>query len=235
MRGSARLSVAAAGLLAAGCVSVLPEAGPAPEIYRLEGEMRDARVAALADGAPVRGDLTVLIPEPLAPRALATDRIAVIMTGEQISYAAGARWNERAPRVVQECILTAFEEDPRVRAAVRPEDGVQSRYEVRLDLRAFEAVYRDGAGAAPTAEVSLRAKLVDRQTRELLASSRIDAEQRAEDNRMGAIITAFAGAMDDAGRRVVAWTVEETSSPGRAAGGVGPSAQPSVNAASSSR
>ncbi len=224
------LSALAAGLLAAACVSVLPEAGPPPQIYRLAGGGEAAPQAALlAASADAQDELTILVPEPLAPRALATDRIAVIVNGEHISYAAGARWNERAPRVVQERIVSAFEEDPRVRAAVRPEDGVMSRYEIRLDLRAFEAQYRDGPDAAPTAVVSLRAKLVDRESRRLLDTMRIEAERRAGANRMGAIIVAFDGAMDDAGRRVASWTVDATSSPSE------PPDQPSVRAASSSR
>src|SRR5262249_33532402 len=154
---------------------------------------------------------------------LATDRIAVAMADGSMSYAAAARWNEPATRVVQERVLTAFENDPRVRAAVRPEDAAASRYEVRFDLRDFEADYRRGPSAAPTAVVSLRAKLLDRQSRELIASSPIDVQQLAAANRMGDIVAAFNAAVDEASRQVVAWTL--ASAPTSAA-------QPSVSAAS---
>jgi cholesterol transport system auxiliary component len=218
----------AAGLALAGCVSVLPDAGPAPQIYRLGGAPATlARASTLAE-TRARDGLTVMVTEPLAPRALSTDRVAVMVDGDHLSYAAGARWNERAPRVVQERILSAFEADARVDAAVRPEDGVTSRYELRLDLLRFDAVYDRGASAAPSVHVEMRAKLIDRATRELLDSTRLVTEQRASENRMGAIIGAFDGAMNEVGSRLVTWTIEAEL---RATGG----GQASASAASSSR
>jgi cholesterol transport system auxiliary component len=152
--------------------------------------------------------MTILVAEPLAPRALSTDRIAVVMEGDRLSYAAGARWNERAPRVVQDQLITAFEDDGRVRAAVRPDDGVASRYEVRLDLMRFEAVYTDGAEGAPTVEVAVRAKLIARDDRELLASTRFAASRRAAANTLGAIVDAFDAALDETSGEIVSWTIE---------------------------
>ena len=111
MRGRTASAVIT-GLLLSGCVPVLPEMGPAAQIYRLDGEGGAATLAAESAAVqPAAEDLTFLVPEPIAPRALATDRIAVNMTGEHISYAAGARWSERAPRVVQDRVLSAFEDD----------------------------------------------------------------------------------------------------------------------------
>jgi cholesterol transport system auxiliary component len=226
-----RAWAAAAGLLAAGCVSVLPDVGPAPQIYRLDGSSAGGVRAASLE-AVEQSDVTVMVAEPMAPRALSTDRIAVVMGGGTLSYAAGSRWNERAPRVIQERILRAFEDDGRIAAAVRPEDAVQSRYEVRLDLLRFEAVYRDGDAAAPTVVAELRGKLIDRQSRDLVASMRFEAERRASDNRMGAIVVAFEMAMDDVGRTVVDWTLAaDAASPS----GEGGRPQRSDRAASSSR
>jgi cholesterol transport system auxiliary component len=227
-RSRTMLWAAAAGLVLAGCVSVLPDAGPAPEIYRLSSASAPVTRASAAPDSAGREGVTVMVSEPVAPRALSTDRVAVVMNGDHLSYAAGARWNERAPRVVQERILSAFEADPRVAAAVRPEDAVTSRYELRLDLLRFDAVYDNGPTAAPNVFVEMRAKLIDRATRQLLDTTRLTTTQRAEQNRMGAIIDAFDGAMDEVGARLVAWTLE---SEGRAAAG----SQASASAASSSR
>jgi cholesterol transport system auxiliary component len=223
-----RVWAAAAGLGLAGCVSVLPDMGPGSQIYRLEGAGAPAvRASAFAE-TTVRQGVTVMVPEPVAPRALSSDRVAVVMNGGHISYAAGARWNERAPRVVQERILSAFEADPRTAAAVRPEDGVTSRYELRLDLLRFDAVYDRGETSAPIVFVELRAKLIDRTSRELVNSTRVTTQQRASENRMGAIIAAFDGAMNDVGARLVDWTLEAEAGPAA-------DAQASESAASSSR
>lgn len=215
------LGAVAASVLVAGCVNVLPQAGPAPQIYRLEGAPQAAMSAAVASAA--HAELTIVVPEPLASRALSSDRVAVMMGGDHLSYAAGARWSERAPLVVQDHVLRAFEDDGRIGAAVRPEDGVQTDFELRLDMIRFEAVYRDGEAAAPTAMVELRAKLVDRRSRDLLASRRFDAEATAGENRLGAIIAAFDGAMNQISPALVDWTLTSAA------------AQPSASAASSSR
>jgi cholesterol transport system auxiliary component len=221
------LGAVAASVLVAGCVNVLPEAGPAPQIYRLEGAPPVVQ-AMTASVVPIDADyaaLTVVVPEPLASRALSSDRVAVMTSGDHLSYAAGARWSERAPLVVQNRVLLAFEDDGRIGAAVRPEDGVQTDYELRLDMIRFEAVYRNGDSAAPTAIVDLRAKLIDRRSRDLVASRRFDAEETAGENRLGSIIAAFDGAMNQIAPQLVDWTL---TSPRTAA-------QPSASAASSSR
>lgn len=213
MSTAKRLIVVAAGLLAAGCVSVLPEVGPAPQVYRLDNNGASAASPmrmAVADAVaiPAESDLTLTVMDLIAPRALNTDRLAVITADGHLSYASDARWNERAPRVIQERMITAFEDDGRVRAATRSEDGVLTRYELRLEVRRFEAVYDNGDEAAPVAVVSLRGKLVDRRTRDLTGSVRIEAEARASANRIGDIVAAFSDALGDASGQVVDWAVE---------------------------
>jgi len=201
-----------------GCISVLPDAGPPPDVYRLG--MFSPRIVALAPSRIETGVETgfepgeagngwvVMVPPPMAARALNTDRIAVSMSEGRVSYAAAVRWDEPAPRVVQEAVIARYESDGRVRAAVRPEDGVKGTYELRLDLRRFEAVYADGEGAAPTVEVRLRARLILRENRHLVATSSFSASTRASENRMSAIVDAFQSALDEVTGDVVAWSLE---------------------------
>ena len=223
---------------AAGCVSVLPEAGPAPEIYRLNDGTAELARSSVGDAAAPSADWALSVPEPIAPSALATDRIAVVTGGAGISYAAGARWSESAPRMLQERVLTAFEDDAGVRAAVRPEDGVATRFELRLELLRFEAVYPAGGAGAPTAQVSVRAKLVDRDDRVLAASRRLEANRRADANALGDIIAAFDAASSEVSRELARWTAvsgEDYLADSADGGTDGGAAQPSASAASSSR
>jgi cholesterol transport system auxiliary component len=236
MKLAKRLFAVTAVLLAAGCVSVLPEAGPPPQVYRLDNKgavsAAPARTAAFDAGATAaRSNVTVTVVDLIAPRALATDRVAVMTADGHLSYAADARWNERAPNVVQERMLTACEDDPRIGAATRPEDGVMTRYELRLELLRFEAVYADGDQAAPTAVVALRGKLIDRRTRDLVASMRIEKSARASENRIGSIVDAFSVALNDASAEVTDWIVEADA----ARGDETSDAQSAASAASSSR
>jgi cholesterol transport system auxiliary component len=207
-----RLLTITAAFMATGCVSVLPEAGPAPQVYRLDGGAPPATAmrAAAFDAetvAPSPG-LTVTVMNLMAPRALTTDRLAVMTSDGRLSYASDARWNARAPDLVQERLLTAFEDDRRIEAATRAEDGVPTRYELRIEMLRFEADYKNGDQAPPVATVGFRGKLIDRRTRDLVASTRFEAEAPASENRVGAIVTAFDAAMADASRAILDWAVE---------------------------
>lgn len=234
MRLASPIAVAAA-LMAAGCVNVLPEVGPAPQVYRLDnggapnGAGERMQAAAFSATAAASSDMTLTVVPLLAPRALATDRLAVMTEDGHLSYAAGARWNQRAPELIQERFVTALEDDGRIGAVVRPEDGVRTRYELRLELLRFEAVYDRGDDAAPVAIVGFRGRLIERNARKLVASSRFEAETRASENRMAAVVDAFDAALDQATAEVVDWIIaaeaESAAEP----------AQPSASAASSSR
>lgn len=213
VRGAALIVAGTASVALAGCVSVLPDAGPAPDVYRLgmASQSADVRVAQASNGAEHRATpmgWVVMVPTPLAPRALNTDRIAVSMSRGRVSYAAAARWDEPAPRLVQEAVIVRLEADPRIRAAVRPEDGVQGAYELRLDLRRFEAVYAHGDAAAPTVEVRMRARLIHRDNRELAATTQFSASARASENRVSAITAAFDRALGEVTGQLVTWTVD---------------------------
>jgi cholesterol transport system auxiliary component len=224
--------IAAAGLmLATGCVSVLPEAGPAPHVYRLAGGR--ATLGAASAGLPAgAGGLALTIADVLAPRALSGDRIAVITEDGRISYAAGARWNEQTPEIVQERMLAAFEDDPRASVVTRPEDGVATPYEVRIELMSFEADYANGDDAAPQARVEARAKLIDRRTRALVASRRFEIVRPTTENRIGPIVAALDDAMSTLSGEIVNWAVAAAAEPERSEP---PGPQPSDSAASSSR
>lgn len=208
MRRSRRFffALACAGL-AAGCISVLPEAGPAPDVYRLAAGGGTATIAAVgADARDVAEGPIITVPTPLAARALNTDRLAVVTDGNMISYAAGARWDETAPHVIQEAVITRLEADPRFGAGVRPEDSVVGDYELRLDVRRFEAVYEDGADAAPTIHVVARMRLVRREARALLGADEIAVAVPASQNRVSAIVAAFETALDRVTAQAADWT-----------------------------
>ena len=193
------IAVLTAALLAGACVNVLPESGPPPSIYRL----------TVPDHAPTaeRATWSIEIPRPMAPQALSTDRIALTDGPGDIAYAAGSRWEAVTPRVFQDLMLEAFDASGRVRAAVRPEDGVRTEYELRIDIRRFEADYRNGYKSAPTATVRLDAKLIDTRTRQLVAARGFRASEASNSVRMGDIVVAFNNAAARTAAEVIDWTV----------------------------
>ncbi len=198
----ARLLTSAAAACAcilslSGCISLLPEAEPST-IYRLE--LPPTAREAAAPGAPV-----ISVDRPLAPRALTTDRIALSYEGGRIAYIANTSWASPAPDLVQALVLDALDAHPGLTGA-RPDDGVEARYQLRLDLRAFEA--RDIGEGAPEATVSLRARLVDGDTRRLVAARNFQAQSRASAERASAIVTAFEQASAEAAQDLAGWIAE---------------------------
>jgi len=199
LRSLKPLLVALAALSVSACVSILPETEPSA-IYRLSSP------------TPVewsgRERMFVEINTPLAPRGLAGDEIALLMDGRHLAYMASAKWIAPAPRIVQNLVIDTFNATSASLAPARPEDGVRADYELRLDLREFEAAYDQGAGRAPMIHVSLTARMIATDGRRLIGTQVFSSQMRASANREGAIIDAFDGASRIAIRDLADWTIE---------------------------
>lgn len=198
-REGAALGAGLALLLAPGCVSLLPEQEPST-IYRLGASVPDRSAGEQAAGE------VILIERPAAPRALAGNRIATERGDGQIAYIAGANWISPTPDLVQELVLDTFDSHLADYTAARPVDGVAARYTLRLELRHFEAAYDEGNNRAPLARVSMRARLVDDETHQLLGVTTVTGEARASANRQGAIVQAFSEASREAARELADWS-----------------------------
>ena len=189
--------IALAALSVSACVSLLPESTPSA-VYRLSSP--EAR-AWTGEGRTV-----IAIVPPQAPRGLAGDEIAIQMADGHIAYMAASRWIAPAPRILQTLVVDTFNASDSRLAPVLPEDGVRADYELRLDLREFEAVYDQGDGRAPLIRVRLAARLVARDGRRLAGSSVFVGEARASANRVGSIVAAFDQAATQVSRELSDWT-----------------------------
>jgi cholesterol transport system auxiliary component len=187
-------------LLTSGCISLLPETEPA-QLYRLASV--DGASSVMAENAE-----PLIVDRIAAPRGLAGDRVALVRDG-QIAYMAGAAWLSPAPALLHGALLDTFHAEAPYLAPARSEDGVNARYRLQLELRRFEAEYDQGDRAAPLVQVSLMARLIDRDNRRLLAARRIAASQRATANRQSDIIAAFSTASQAAARDLASWTADQ--------------------------
>lgn len=197
------LATALAGLAAlslSACISLLPEQ-ERTTLYRLSNHL-PAEASAPHDAPVVR------VGRPFAPRALSGDRVA-LDTGEgRIAYMAGASWVSPVPLLVQELVMDMFDRRADAVTAARPDEGVASRFDLRLELRRFEAVYDEGDSNAPRVDVVVRTRLIDTATREVAGARSFAVSQRASSNRQGAIVEAFSRAASEAARELVDWTEE---------------------------
>lgn len=187
------VAAAAAGLSACALLS-----SPDPvQLYRFGSS---DPVRAVAPGTTVQLQLrNVQFTE-----AAADDRILGI-TGAEAAYIAGARWIERAETLYQEAVENAFAaQATRVRLAGRRELSPSPRI-LDLDVRTFEARYV-APGATPTIRVAVRARLISRQDRGVVAEEVFTIDQPAAANRVSAIVAAFDAAVDQANADIVRWT-----------------------------
>lgn len=195
------VAVSIAGLLALpGCISVLPEAEPTT-IYRLQSGLADAAPAELRENAAV-----VIVERPIAPRALAGDRLALRMADGRLAYMDGANWISPAPVMLHDLLFDALQAGEPSLVPARADDGAAGDYRLRVEMRRFEAAYAGGDNAAPQAEVVLTARLIDTDARRILAAHTVRESRMAATNRQGDIVAAFSEASTGAARALAAWS-----------------------------
>jgi cholesterol transport system auxiliary component len=143
---------------------------------------------------------------PVATSGLATPNIALMRNPIQLQYYADARWAERAPQMVQTLIVESFENSEKIVAVGRQAIGLRSDFNLKSDLREFQAEYREGS-TAPTAHVRINVKLIKQPRRQIIASQAFEASVEATSGRMGDIVRAFDEALGKVLRGIVEWTL----------------------------
>ncbi|MEM9706421.1 MAG: ABC-type transport auxiliary lipoprotein family protein [Pseudomonadota bacterium] len=156
------LSKAVIGLFTAsalvGCISVLPEADPAPARFLLSP-------APVSESGPSI-DASLTIADPSATRALATTSIALMRSPGVVEYYRGGEWSDRAPALMRTALLRSFENSGRILSVGDSVSMPAGAYTLRTDIRSFHIAFGD---AGPRAEVSVYARLTNRRGRVLAA------------------------------------------------------------------
>ncbi len=196
------LLVLAASMMLVSCISVLPKPGPDPDTFRLSEIVLPSQLAS----TPV-----VLVELPSSPKVLRNNRIAIVQGSQGIAYTAGARWAAPVPQLVSELLTDELLATGALNV-VSPQEGVHPRFALITEIRHFEIVYDQGMDAAPLGRVEIRAKLIDRHGRVLMALGHFDANSRADDNRLGAIAAAIDRAAHQVGQELGAWAAKELAS-----------------------
>ena len=181
----------------AGC-SVLPEA-EALRVFLLPSTTSPQAAAA---GPQLEKALRITTPQ--ASRVLASERIAVVPQGNQISAYQGARWSDTAPVLLRDRLIEAFQQDGRLAEVSSEDANLPADLVLYSDLRAFQSEYRDGQ---PHAVIRLDARLVDRETRRTLASQRFEVSQASAGTDVERVVEAFGQAGDALSQEVLNWTL----------------------------
>lgn len=135
--------------LAAGCSS-----GPAPATYDLS-----------APAARIRGGVgaQVVVNEPAALQALASQQILVKDASGSVSFIGGGQWADNLPRLVQTRLINTFENASQLRGVARPSSGAAADVQLTSELRRFEIATPENEAVV---EISVR--IVDDRTGRIL-------------------------------------------------------------------
>lgn len=202
MRACRLLSVLLALALAA-CGSVVRDlAGDPPDIYTLTPK------TTFADGLPTVS-WQLVVEEPTASGGLNTDRIARRSNPIELAYFANAVWTDRAPQMVQTLLVESFENSQAIVAVGRKAIGLRSDFDLKSELREFQAEYDAGNGKAPLIRVRLNVRLIKQPRRQIVAFENFEATQRAASPRMSDVVAAFDEALGKVLRQTVQWTLRE--------------------------
>ena len=186
--------VIALGVLLGGC-SILPKS-EAPNIYLLPA----TPVAASAHQAVLQESLRIVTPQ--ASSSLDSSHIAVMPQHNVITSYAGARWSDRAPRLVRDRLLDAFRTDGRFAALSSDEAQLQADLELTGDLRAFQSEYVQGV---PVVVIRYDAQLVQGRSQKILATHRFDIRQPVAGKEVPQVVIAFGQATDQLAAQVISW------------------------------
>jgi len=195
-----------AGLLAviaglSACGFKLPGSGPAPNTYDLSPK-------SSFDAALPEVKLQLVIEEPSSARGIDTDRISMRPAPLEIKYFAGARWVDRAPRMVQILMVESFENTGKIVAVGRQSIGLRPDFSVKSDLREFQAEYFD-SGGTPQIHVRLNVKLIKMPEARIVASRTFDEIQPATGKEITALVQGFDETLGKVMRKSVEWTLRE--------------------------
>lgn len=182
----------------AGCASLFV-ATPPGHLYRLS-----------ADGSSLPGlprvAAQLLIDQPQAPAGLDTSRIALSRSPLSLDYYAGSQWTDRVPDLLQDLLVTAFENSGAIAAVGRTGAGLRGDFILATEIRHFEADY-DAAAGPPLVRVTLIARLVSAPRRTIVAQARFDRRVRAAGTGVPDVVAAFDAATDAVLRDIVVWTL----------------------------
>lgn len=179
-----------------GCGSILKLPGGEPAAHYM---LRPAPTRNVDSPLPV----VIMIAEPDASAALDTNRVVLKPSDLELQYYAGARWIDRATRMLQTHLIAAL--SGTVKDVGTEAMTLAADYRVQTNLTSFEAVYE--GNKSPTVHVVLEAKLFSRAPLALRERRTFGAEVAASSDKQAAIITAFDRATGEVTAEFVDWVL----------------------------
>jgi ABC-type uncharacterized transport system auxiliary subunit len=178
-----------------------------PTVYMLSagaGSTPTASTGSTAEPLPgpvIPADLAVL--KPKLRTGLETDRIAVLYPDRHLDYFADARWSGPLGDVLQDFAVQEFHAHANLRTVSGDASVFPSAYWLEMEVTDFQAEYTSAA-VAPTVHVQILARIGNSGDRRVLGRFVANAQQQAAENRLTAIVDAYARAAQAALADIIA-------------------------------
>ena len=185
-----RLALAAllaCAALLAGCGSLFGPPPPAPHFWTLDPALPAAASPAAAAAAPV-----VIVATPRAAAGFDTDRIVYVREAHRLEPYADNQWIETPPRMLGPLIAEALSRSGAFAAVLATPSPANGRWELDTQIVALQHEV-----AEQRVRFALRATLVDKPTRTVVAAREFEATAPAQTaNPAGAVAAANAAVAD---------------------------------------
>jgi len=181
-----------------GCSLPSLGSGPPPDLYVLSPK------STFSDDIPTVA-WQLVVEEPSTAKGIDTDRIAIAPQPLEVKYFGGARWADRAPRMVQQLLIQSFENTKKIVSVGRQSIGLRSDFVLKTELREFQAEKTPEGGTVVRVRVNL--KLVRPVLGQIIASESFESVKPAASESLPDIVQAFDDAVGAVLKRAVAWTL----------------------------
>jgi phospholipid/cholesterol/gamma-HCH transport system substrate-binding protein len=142
------------------------------------------------------------IPEPTAVAMLETQRFLFSPAQEYPGFAE-AMWADALPKLIQARLIESFENYDIAHAPLRMADIGQTEFQLLIDVRRFRIAIESN----PTAEISLSARIVDKNGK-VIASRLFEEREQFATVTPAEAVAAFSEAFGRLAKNVITWTVQ---------------------------
>lgn len=184
--------VSAIPLLLAGAMLLAGCAGSTPTTYDLSAPRDVGRLGGVGPA--------LVVAEPTTVQTLDSDRIIVRDSSGALSFAGGAQWADRIPKLVQTRLIQTFENAGRLGSVARPGERIVAQLQLVTDIRSFNIDTASGA-----AVVEITAKLVGDSTGRVQRARLFSARVPATASDSGAAAQALDKALSQVLIEIVRW------------------------------
>ncbi len=138
--------------------------------------------------------------------ALDTRRLLVSPTPGVLQVYKGVEWDDPLPEIVQDTVAEAFQDSDRIIAVGHITSGLHADFTLQMDVRDFQAEYRDAAGP-PVVVITINARLVDFSSSRVIASRTFREAMPAPSGATDAVVRTFNDAFAALVHDMVGWAL----------------------------